>query len=82
MTDGLIVRVLVYLLGASWRSTLAGLSAGVFIVWPELEAAFDGNPDTHVVWSKVIAAVMLAVWGRVGRDNKTTSEQAGAKGSA
>lgn len=78
-TDGAIHRGLTWLLGTSYRMTLAAAGAALALVWPELEAAFDSNPDTHVRWNAVIAALLFAWMGRIGRDNKVSSEQAGAK---
>lgn len=78
-TDGAIHRGLVWLLGSSYRMTLLAFGTALSLVWPDLSAAFDGDPATHVRWNQVIGSLLLAWMGRVARDNKVSSEQAGAK---
>jgi hypothetical protein len=78
-TEGAIHRGLAWLLGPSWRMTLAAAGAALALVWPEVQALFDGDPATHVRWNAVIGSLLLAWMGRIARDNKVSSEQAGAK---
>ncbi len=63
----------------SWRTSLAGLLSAIAMSIPTIQAAIDGNPATVPDWSIVVGAVGLAVVAFFARDNKVTSEQAGAK---
>lgn len=76
---GAVGRVATWAIGPSWRSTLTAAGAAGFLVWPELTAAFDNDPTTHVVWARVIGSLLLAWFGRNARDNRVSSERAGAK---
>ncbi len=64
---------------ASWRTSLAGLLAAIAASIPEIQKAIDGNEATVPQWGLVISAIGLAAVAFFARDNKVTSEQAGAK---
>ncbi len=64
---------------ASWRTSLAGFLAVVAVAIPTVKAAIDGDPATVPDWQIVVAAFGTFVVSLLARDNKTTSEQAGAK---
>lgn len=74
---------------ASWRTSAAGIvglvgGVGALLVAAAgaISAVTDGNPDTHPNWELVGAAWggVMASWGLMfARDNKVSSEQAGAK---
>ena len=55
----------------SWRTTLGGM-LGVAAI------AMKHVPQTEA-WSDAVAALSLAILGITARDNKVSSEQAGAK---
>lgn len=65
---------------ASWRTTMAGLltivSAAITLVAQPL---LDDNPATEPNWSAFLPLLMSGLVGLMARDNKVTSEQAGAK---
>lgn len=66
----------------SWRTTVAGVLAGLSVVFGQLSAILDGNPDTQVDWTMMATTlgVLFASFGLVvARDNDVTSEKAGAK---
>lgn len=86
---GRIAEILAGLFGASYRSTILGWIAIVTGVGTLLtvggtflKAAFDGDPATVPDWESVgIAwvALLTGIKGILQRDNKVTSESAGAK---
>ena len=78
MNEGLIVQWLVKWFGASWKTTLSGLLAGVAIVWPEAEVMFDSDPSTRVVWSHVFGGLLVAYLGKTARQTNVSSEQEAA----
>lgn len=74
-------------LGSSWRTSSSGiaLAVGIFVATcgPQFNTLFDNDPATMPDWS-VIGGSIAALLGALGlgmssRDNKVTSEQAGAK---
>lgn len=66
-------------MSASWRTTLSGiltiLVAGIKMVALPL---LDDNPATVADWGGFIALLMPAIGLLVARDNKVSSEAAGA----
>jgi hypothetical protein len=63
----------------SWRTTTAGIAAIVVAIGTAVGALFDADPLTSPDWGAVAAAVMAGVGLLAARDNKVSSEQAGAK---
>jgi len=66
----------------SWRTTLAGIGAILVAVGTAVSAMFDNDPATMPEWGAVVAACIAGFGLIFARDNKVTSEQAGAKPSA
>lgn len=63
---------------ASWRTTAAGCGAILVAVGSAISAHFDADPTTVADWGAVVAAVIAGVGLVMARDNKVSSEQAGA----
>lgn len=63
----------------SWRTTVAGISAIVAAVGGALQAMLDGNPATSPDWNTVVVAVVAGLGLVFARDNRVTSEKAGAR---
>jgi hypothetical protein len=63
----------------SWRTTTAGIAAIVAALATAVVALFDADPLTTPDWGAVGAAFMAGVGLLAARDNKVSSEQAGAK---
>ena len=63
----------------SWRTTTAGIAAIVVAIGTAVGALFDADPLTLPDWGAVGAAVMAGIGLLAARDNKVSSEQAGAK---
>jgi hypothetical protein len=63
----------------SWRTTTAGIAAIVVALGTAVGALFDADPLTLPDWGAVAAAVMAGIGLLAARDNKVSSEQAGAK---
>lgn len=64
---------------ASWRTTILGIVTILGAVVDVLKTLLDGDPVTNPDWPIVWVAI-TAGWGLlVARDNKVTSEEAGAK---
>jgi drug/metabolite transporter (DMT)-like permease len=63
----------------SWRTTTAGIAAIVVAIATAVGALFDADPLTLPDWGAVAAAIMAGVGLLAARDNKVSSEQAGAK---
>ena len=57
----------------SWRTTLSGIIAGIGLI-----TAHSTDPKIQAIGT-IAAAIGVIVFGAVSRDNKVTSEQAGAK---
>jgi hypothetical protein len=65
--------------GGSWRTTVAGVAAIVVAVGTAVTALFDNDPVTIPDWGAVAAAVMAGLGLIAARDNRVSSERAGAK---
>jgi hypothetical protein len=63
----------------SWRTTTAGIAAIVVAIATAVGALFDADPLTLPDWGAVAAAIMAGIGLLAARDNKVSSEQAGAK---
>jgi hypothetical protein len=63
----------------SWRTTAAGAIAIVVAVLGVAGAMIDGDDKTQPDWASFGAAVMAGVGLLAARDNKVSSEDAGAK---
>ena len=64
---------------SSPRTTITGILAILAALAGAGQALFDGNAATNPDWATVGAAVMAGVGLLTARDNKTSSEAAGAK---
>ena len=63
---------------ASWRTTARGIVPILGAATSALKALFDGDPSTNPDWTTTWVAIG-AGWGLlVARDNKVSSEKAGA----
>lgn len=65
--------------GASWRTTLVAIFFALAAVGSAGGALLDGDPSTVPNWELVLAALAAAFGFGSARDNKTSSESAGAK---
>lgn len=63
----------------SWRTTLAGIGAILVAVGGAITATFDNDPATVADWTAVVAACIAGFGLVFARDNKVSSEAAGAK---
>jgi hypothetical protein len=63
----------------SWRTSTSGILAIVVAVGTAVQLLIDGNPATNPDWGTVGAAVLAGVGLLTARDNKVSSESAGAK---
>jgi hypothetical protein len=62
----------------SWRTTLVGFLTAAAIISTQLSALMDSDPNTTFSLEAVFAALGALGIGIFARDNKVTSEQAGA----
>lgn len=63
----------------SWKTTAAGVLAGIAILAHQLGLALDGDPTTVVSVEAVTTALGIIGVGLFARDNGVSSEQAGVK---
>ena len=63
----------------SWKTTVAGVATIVTTVAAAVAAYFDGDPATVVNWEVTITAVLVGLGLASARDDKVSSEEAGAK---
>lgn len=63
---------------ASWKTTVLGVIAVLTAVLTCAKALLDNDPTTIPDWGALAAAVSAGVGLIFARDNKVTSEQAGA----
>lgn len=66
----------------SWKTSAAGIGAILIAIGSALSAQFDNDPTSVADWGAVFAAVIAGIGLLFARDNKVTSEQAGAGPSA
>lgn len=66
------------LLSASWRTSVAGVLGFLDLLIGQLQYVFDDNPETKFDFNLIIGAAII-MWGLLNaRDNKVSSEHAGA----
>jgi len=63
----------------SWRTTVAGVVSALVIAAPQILHLIDENPATVCDWSILIGAVIVGLGLGAARDNRVTSERAGAE---
>ena len=67
----------------SWKTTVAGFLAGMVLLFPQIEIAFNvyafGGSWDNFNFEMVLIAIGLIVGGVVARDNSVTSKNAGAE---
>ena len=63
----------------SWRTTVAGVGTILASVGFALKAIFDGDPTTNVDFPVLVAGITAGIGLITARDNKVSSEEAGAK---
>lgn len=63
---------------SSWRTTAAGLGAALAAIGTAISATFDADPGTVADWPTAIAIAVAALGLLVARDNRVSSERAGA----
>lgn len=63
---------------ASWRTTAAGIGAILVALGSAATAAFDNDPATVADWGAVVAAMIAGIGLIFARDDKVSSEKAGA----
>lgn len=63
----------------SWRTTTLGILGAITILATQVKAAIDDDPETVFDFSQVQLALGVLGVGILARDNKVSSEKAGAK---
>lgn len=63
----------------SWKTTTLGILSGLGILATQVSYLLDNDAATTFSFEAVIAALGIMGIGIFARDNKVTSEQAGAK---
>lgn len=56
---------------ANWKTTIAGLAAGLAVLCGAVAAAFDGDPNTVVDSAGVLQALGglgMIIWGIISQD--------------
>lgn len=62
----------------SWRTSALGIVAIAIAVLGAIKAMLDGDPSTNVNWETTGSAISAGWAAIMARDNKVTSEEAGA----
>lgn len=63
----------------SWKTTTTGIITAVTAILSAIGLILDGNPQTNPDYAATIAAVTAGLGLVFARDNKVSSEDAGAK---
>ena len=63
----------------SWKTTAAGIVAGLSILLAQASTLLDEDSKTNPSWTEVVAALGMLGVGFFARDNNVTSKAAGAK---
>lgn len=63
----------------SWKTTAAGIVAGLSILLSQASTLLDDDAKTNPSWSEIVAAIGMLGVGIFARDNDVTSKAAGAE---
>lgn len=63
----------------SWRTTVLGIVGAIGILCTQVGNVLDADPATVLDWSTIFSALGVFGIGFFARDNKVSSEAAGAK---
>lgn len=63
----------------SWKTTASAVAALVTLIGAIIGQLTDGNPETNPDWNVAIPVLFAGLTGLFARDNKVSSESAGAK---
>lgn len=63
---------------ASWKTSAAGVGAILTALGTACTYQFDNDPTTSPDWAVVVVAIVAGLGLLFARDNKVSSEQAGA----
>lgn len=66
-------------MGKSWRTTVAGVAAFLAALFADIKAVSDDDPETKPNIEMTVALGAVAIGLITARDNKVSSERAGAK---
>lgn len=63
---------------SSWRTSMVGIIGALPPILVQVEHLLDGDPSTVCDWNVVMLGITVIIGFLTARDNKTTSEEAGA----
>jgi len=63
---------------SSWKTTIAGIVAGITLAGPEIQLLLDGDAMTQPDWGVIGVALAIAFGLSQARDGDVSSEKAGA----
>ena len=56
----------------SWKTTIAGIIAGLVVVLPQIQNLLDSNPATVCNWNIVVAGAVAVIGGIAAKDGDKT----------
>ena len=63
----------------SWKTSVAGVVAGLMVILPEVQSILDADPATNPDWNLIVAGITVILGFAAARDGDKSSQDVGVR---